>query len=1055
MIIRQLMLCMVLCGWAVNPNPLGSAEPAGSRGFLLSSRNPGHGLPDMWVESVAQTRDGFLWFGTRGGLCRYDGFQFRNIPPDHSRGIHTDTIKDILEDAEGNLWMATKRGLLLKRGEEFKLFTMADGLPGNETTSLAQRNQGEIWIGTSSGIAVCHKGKIRSFPIPFESKFVYSITIGGEGRVLFGHLHGVAELKVQSGEVNSLWRSIDLEDRFRPTYLVRSLVEDENGVIWAATPTGLYRVHDGAARKLDSSSGLTENEVVRISRGSSGELWVLTQNELHYYREGGFTALGLEKKFNRPNLRSFLVDGGNVWVASGYEGILLAKPALLETLSRQDGLPGDYVYTIAPASSGSLWVGTATGLGFWSEGSFRPSPLAELSAGRQFSTVLEHRDGAILVGSSIPRISGLARVQGGYDAFELPTHSESRVLFEDSKGNVWMGSNNSLQYYILSADRSRFERSWVFTEGKIASVSFRGVFRIEGDKAIWEDVPTPILEPLSGYLDSIGASTNEVIRGDLRSYHINALAEGPGGEIWLANSAEVVSVRDGAFTGRNQFPAGVTELFVSSRGELWFASETNVGCFRQGRMFLCGADQGFPSTQVHHIIQDQAADFWFGSDSGVFRVKQPQLDLLFKGELSSVTPFFLDGSDGMPISATSSGGQPGPGLASDGKIWFPTPRGVCIVDPQSVPGTAPQPALYIDRVIAEGTRLFDHLTETRQPGQIVIPASNRRTIQIHFTALHLPAPERLLFRHRLAGLESGWKEGSERSVSFYNLPPGKYRFELECGDKHLPGADATLALAIQVMPFLHERPAFKAAVSLTVMFLIALLVHWRLKGQRALWQLQAEASLARERETSWRKLQSERERIARDMHDEIGARLSHLALLSDAASAGHLPAALPNVNLSSALRQTARNLDEIVWSTKPENDSLDQLANYLAAYAHEFFLPSEVELIIDFPELIPPTPVSAEERMQLFLAVKEALHNVVRHAGASVARLELRFTEEEITLSIRDNGAGFQVQEVAGGGDGLGNMRKRLADLGGRCQISSEPGVGSHICFSVPRSVPA
>jgi signal transduction histidine kinase len=255
-----------------------------------------------------------------------------------------------------------------------------------------------------------------------------------------------------------------------------------------------------------------------------------------------------------------------------------------------------------------------------------------------------------------------------------------------------------------------------------------------------------------------------------------------------------------------------------------------------------------------------------------------------------------------------------------------------------------------------------------------------------------------------------------------------------------------------VQPRLYETRPFQAATGLAALFAVAGTVRFvstrRLRRKVERLELQ-------------RAVERDRDRIARDIHDDLGAGLTQITLLSELARreppeqiVGHLG------QISDTARELTRTMDEIVWAVNPRHDSLDGLVTYICQFAQEYLTLAGVQCRLDLPPHLPPRPLRADVRHNLFLAVKEVLHNVVKHADARVVSLRLVDHPRGFQLSIEDDGQGFvpgasaRVEQVdrTAPGCGLANLQQRLAAIGGRCTIASEPGRGTRVQFEVPLS---
>ena len=200
-------------------------------------------------------------------------------------------------------------------------------------------------------------------------------------------------------------------------------------------------------------------------------------------------------------------------------------------------------------------------------------------------------------------------------------------------------------------------------------------------------------------------------------------------------------------------------------------------------------------------------------------------------------------------------------------------------------------------------------------------------------------------------------------------------------------------------------------------------------------------------------LQKERARIAKDIHDDLGASLTQIAYLGELA---HLNRNAPEKvaerisNMSATARQAVKSLDEIVWAVNPRNDTLVHLIDYVNQFAFGYLRLTGIRIRLDFPGHIPQRELSADLRHNIFLTVKEALHNVVKHAGATEVRLSASVTEQSLEIGVEDNGCGFASQPDDALADGLRNMRQRMADIGGECRVESQPGGGTKVILHLP-----
>jgi signal transduction histidine kinase len=326
-------------------------------------------------------------------------------------------------------------------------------------------------------------------------------------------------------------------------------------------------------------------------------------------------------------------------------------------------------------------------------------------------------------------------------------------------------------------------------------------------------------------------------------------------------------------------------------------------------------------------------------------------------------------------------------------------------------------------------------------------------LEFRYTGLSFTAPEKVRFRFRLAGVDRDWVEaGTQRAAVYQYLPPGEYVFQVTACNNDGVWNPAGARVAFVVEPFVWQTWWFRMAAAAVgaagIAAGVAAVARARLR--RKLERLERQQALERERA-----------RIAKDMHDELGASLTRITLLSQTARAElEDPQAVAEGldRIYTTARELTRALDEIVWAVNPHHDTLDSLATYLGRFAQEFLAAARVRCRLDVPVHLPAWPLTAEVRHNLFLAFKEALHNAVKHSGASEVRVVLETDADGFVLRVEDDGCGFtlptagwaEAESSSARGNGLRNMHQRLRDIRGRCEIESMPGQGTRVRFRVP-----
>jgi len=363
--------------------------------------------------------------------------------------------------------------------------------------------------------------------------------------------------------------------------------------------------------------------------------------------------------------------------------------------------------------------------------------------------------------------------------------------------------------------------------------------------------------------------------------------------------------------------------------------------------------------------------------------------------------------------------------------------------------------VMIESVLVDGHQQKSNRLTSAWPSSVTVaPGGDQSKVQleIHYTALDFSAPQQVRFRYQLEGYQSDWTDaGNERVARYPKLPPGHYHFNvIAFNEDGVPNQESRL-LEVVVLPQFWQTTWFRiAAVVFILAFTVAVVRY--ISTQKLQRQLQGH----RQREA----LERERGRIARDLHDQLGANLTQVALLGEMAEADkHVPDEVEGhaQQISQTARETTRSLDEIVWAINPANDTLEGLANYCFKYAQEFCALAGIRCRGDAPSEMPHASIPPDVRHNVFLAFKEAVNNVVKHAGATEARIRLRTRDAALKtgiflLEIEDNGKGVTDLAAKQHRSGMRNMRKRMEDIGGSFEIGPAPDKGTIVRLIVPIS---
>ena len=401
----------------------------------------------------------------------------------------------------------------------------------------------------------------------------------------------------------------------------------------------------------------------------------------------------------------------------------------------------------------------------------------------------------------------------------------------------------------------------------------------------------------------------------------------------------------------------------------------------------------------------------------------------------------LTAADGLLSEECTGNISPAGTKLADGKLCFATLKGIVLVDPKQVASASPPPSVWIEDVLVDGAP--QNISATNR-SLVISPGWHR--FEFHYTGLNFAAPSQVRFRYQMEGLDKDWVEADRQRSAFYNyIPPGGYHFRVVACNNDGIWNETPTTLAFTVQPFVWQRPWFPVVVGLTVLTLVA--------GAIA---LVARRKLIRERArlAALHAIEVERTRIAKDIHDDLGATLSAIRMLSRFAQSPDTS----EKRMREDMRQIAakafdstQSLDEIVWAVDPQADTLESFINYACAFANEQLALADIRCRLDLPAEFPKKNLRADVRHNLFLAFKEAVNNVVKHASASEVHIQMESSPRDFTIAVIDNGCGLPAvgtappSPVATGGHGLSNLRARLKEIGGHCEMESRPGQGTTV----------
>ncbi len=944
--------------------------------------------------------------------------------PDHH-------VSSITRTDDGYLWLTTFSGLLRFDGVRFQLMGKREvpGLPSPWVSPVFAASDGSLWLGLDQGGMARrdHQGAVRPIlpvqPRPTSASWSSSFAEDGAGDVWFGSGTEARVFRVNEGVVTSYAEAEGVPPGGR--VLVCSSGE---GTIWCCTSAGIARF-DGKAFVAVEDTGPGEKQ---IATRAAGGVWAISGTRVLAYADDGAVSAALHVEV--PNATNCLLEDrdGGLWMGTRSAGLFHFRNGTLQRVPTFMGA----ISALAEDDQGMLWVGT------WGGGLNRLTPRRFFLHGPELAgmddpglvSLAADGDGKLwwVNKYGVPAVQENTRG----DRFEVPpgwqSRDPARVVIADPTGGVWIGTSTGLLRWkdgVLSAEPAHAEVRALLADpqgGLWVATARDGVLRRGPD----------------GY-ERFSENSGEM--------DVRALAKDASGRIWFGTrDGRVFFSKDG-----RQTPVAlpdseldwIVRFIVPDGDDVWIGTLLGgLYRWRDGEAVRLPTDPGLPLAEIRSLfiqpVEEGAPaddEFWIGTAQGLFSTTRREIERRLAGEEPEIAAEHHGSNEGVPNLEFALAGQGGVVKTADGHLWFATNGGLLEARP-----AAREPSGGPRKVLIEDVRLDKSIGNRNRTDALELPP-DPGLLRIRYTLPDLAAPEKVRFRYRLGNGNSGdWNMvGADREATFTELGPGHYRFEVAAARGSDPWQPETATLDFTVRPMWWQTLYFKIALLLALAAAV-----WRIV------MLKARAKIRRLRQE--RAVERERTRIARDMHDELGAQLTHIAATSRVGQLDE-PAAAPAHfhDIANIARRTVDTLDEIVWAVNPRYDSLAGTVEYLGKYALRFISSTECECELDLPQDIPDLPLAADVRHHLLLVVKEALNNAVKHSRGHRIALHVAIVGGALEVVIEDNGTGFSEDSAGPGSDGLRNIRERVAAIGGSVDFHQPGPPGGRVALKLPLARPS
>ncbi|MBS1797167.1 MAG: hypothetical protein JSS81_25290 [Acidobacteria bacterium] len=994
-----------------------------------------NGLGSSAVNDILYDSRGFMWFGTRSGLSRFDGFRFNNYK--FGGEPAADSIFRIIERRNGDY-------LVIKQSHGVYRFNAATTVSDSGADEMASLNAekifetptGRFYDDLDNILWVLDTGNLVRFSETdgrLAAEPPLSIALPGEPNLyIFRYLEDSARtfwLSTNRGlvRIDKTGRVLALYTTPPPTAMqtyLTSLFADRKNRIWVVSPDGLFVLKPDP---VDSSipyktRPLTENIRGRLPE-NAGEV-------VKYTAADGFRGQEIPAFHESAD--------GRIWLASEL-GLLLFDGTNFRLFNTENGL-GENLTDITEDSEGNLWVSSLSGVYKIVTDGLTTYTRADGLGRTDIAAIYQNRAGELFTAEGdwfVSRFDG-QRFDSAQPALGpdrgLPLWT-SNVSFLDSKGAWWFLTEKKLFRFDdvrQIADLARKKPSMVVESGPdFNNGAFYRLFE-DSHENIWTSMRSANFEKFG--LDLWRREENRFYAfGEKENFpprhSPSAFCEDRQGNLWIGfYHGGLVVYRHGKFHyfgPEDGVPDGfITALFLDRYGRIWVAtSDSGVHVIEdpEAEKPIFKKIEGISSNNVRAIADDHFGRLYFGTVRGLDRLSP-----------DSNRVFHLSTIDGLADDFVTVAFRD-----QSGAMWFGTKNGLSRLIPKPEQPAQPPPILIAGLRIAGDKQPVSELGAA-ELGRLDLK-NTQNNLQIDFFSVGFTAPERIRYQFRLDGADQDWSQPTaERTVNYSNLAAGEYRFQVRAVNSQGLASTNPATVVFRIAPPIWKTWWFSALAVLLTVGAIYFLLNQRFKR--------------------FLELEKVRTRIATDLHDDIGASLSRISMLSEIVKhqngVANPESAKRLTQIATEARGLVDSMSDIVWAINPRRDSIESVVDRLCSFAADTLGTKNVHWTVETPPELKNLKLTAEEKRNLYLIFKEAVNNAARHSGCGKASLKIRLERGQLVAEIFDDGKGFAPAENGGentrGGRGLENMRTRAAEIGGALEFESKEGAGTKIILTLP-----
>jgi ligand-binding sensor domain-containing protein/two-component sensor histidine kinase len=999
-----------------------------------------HGISQPAFTSILQDKKGYMWFGSFTGLIKYDGYAITtfNIDPTSKNSLPDDGVNKLSEDSDGNIWIASVNYPMLTkynpRTEKFTVYgrdtgKKQSGLPGY-VYSLVNDKQGRLWVGTDAGLCFYDAASDKFinlsgiiFPDTLCNQKISSLMVDRNGRLWIGTPNGI-------NIYDPIRKKIELTGLPYKNLIpfqkqVSCMLEDHSGDIWIGlwvTGTG-----DGEICRYNPATGISKiyrHSVADPHSLNAGPVSSLIEDRFHNIWagliEGGISiyqaasdnfesyradatnryALGSNKVFSLYEDRS-----GQVWIGTNGGGLnncyaANEKFAVYQNYDKE--FVSRYPLSLYKDRSERIFM-TTFGAGIHefnpATGTFKQirfdSPGENLSHFNFCFGITEATDGnlwAVSYGEGLYKLNPkTGEIIIVHTASINDTYKQSNCIVEDLNERLWIGTNTGLKCYNLKT------------------------------------------KTYSGF-ENLYRDTNNLGNDFIASLHSDSK-----GMLWIAGTEGLVlfNTKSGEvkiFKHDDANPRSISynhpiSFYDAGKGKMWIGTEgggLNEFDEKTELFSTYTVKDGLPGNTIYGIIDDDRGNLWLSTNKGLCKFTPPSL----KNDKAICRNYNL--SDGLPANEFYYNTCI---KDKDGTLYFGSNAGLVAFKPDELKDNQ-----FIPPVVITGFSIINKsISLNDSTGILKLPADETKEIKLSyrqnvfsftFAALSYVHPEKNKYAYMLEGFDKDWiyTDATKRVATYTNLDAGNYIFKIKGSNNDGVWNETPVEIKLIITPPWWQTLWFKLLCVFAGGIVVYIIYKSRMQKMRDIRRI--------------------RNKIASDLHDDLGATLSSISIMSELVNQQVKDQSPQASSLLEKIGSSSRNMiesvNDMVWAINPQNDSFENVIKRMRTFASEILSAKDIAFHFDFDKNLLQSKLKMEMRRNFYLIFKEAVNNVAKYSQAANAFVMIWNRENNLKMTIRDDGSGFEMNTVKAG-NGLINMQQRAEIMKAKFNLESIPGKGTII----------